>query len=202
MSTLYLDWSGDAGFKFHEASSRFLTFACVVSPIAFSNTLSQLRRDYALAGNFHFHFASASELIKRPFFECLAKTDISGIVLRVNKLRLGQDFRRMRGDELIASLVAETVSHLSAQMIDRGVLMVDGSRDETALTQGIRVATSTKLRSIGTTYLKQVRVRPAREEDGLQVADMLAGAAASSNINDNALLGYLRDKIELADYKG
>ena len=202
MTILYLDWSGDAGFKFREASSQFLTFACVTNPKGFSGALDQLRRDYVLEKNFHFHFADASRLIKNPFFGNLAETDISGVVLRVNKPRLSHNFRKKRGDDLIAFFIAETVSQFSPHLVDKSILAIDGNRDESALTQKIRVAVSTRLRSIGTAYFKQIRIRPAREEDGLQVADMLAGAAGSNNMNDNALLGYLRDRIKLVDFKG
>ncbi len=108
----------------------------------------------------------------------------------------------MRGDNLVAHFVAETVAEMPAELIDGAVLLIDGSRDEVALQQRIRATVSAKLRRVGSTLLKDIRVRPAREEDGLQVADMLAGAAASEHIGDNALLGYLRDKVKLVDFGG
>ncbi|MBI3242239.1 MAG: DUF3800 domain-containing protein [Chloroflexi bacterium] len=202
MKTLYMDWSGDPGFKFNRGSSKFLAFACLATTAGFAEPLKKLRDDYRLGSNFYFHFKNASELIKPAFFSLLAQTDITAVALRVDKPALGQDWRKMRGDDLVAHFVAETVAEMPAESIDNAVLLIDGSRDEVALQQRIRIAVSDKLRRVGSTLLKDIRVRPAREEDGLQVADMLAGATASEHIGDNALLGYLHDKAKLIDFTG
>ncbi|MEK7327986.1 MAG: DUF3800 domain-containing protein [Chloroflexota bacterium] len=189
-------------FKFNRGSSKFLAFACIASPASFTEPLNRLRGGYKLGDNFYFHFKNASELIKPAFFSLLAQTDITAVVLRVDKPALKQEWRKMRGDNLVAHFVAETVAEMPAELIDGAVLLIDGSRDEVALQQRIRATVSAKLRRVGSTLLKDIRVRPAREEDGLQVADMLAGAAASEHIGDNALLGYLRDKVKLVDFGG
>jgi hypothetical protein len=44
-------------------------------------------------------------------------------------------------------------------------------------------------------------MRPAGEEDGRQIADLLAGAAASEHLSDNALLGHLTSKVKLMDFE-
>ena len=200
MKTLYLDWSGDAGFKFNQASSRFMAVACVTNSEGFSQPLANLRRDYKLGKHFHFHFTNASRLIKRPFFNALAPTAFAGVVLRVDKSTLSHQWRKMRGTELVSRLVAETASQLSSELINEAVLLVDGSRKESRLRNQMRVAVSAKLRA-NSASLADLVMRPAREEDGLQVADMLAGASASNHIGDNALLGYLGDKVKLIDFK-
>jgi len=202
MKSLFLDWSGDAGLKINEGSSKFLVHACVTNTSGFAEPLNRLRRQYRLGDRFYFHFNNASQLIKQPFFNLLGQSDINGIVLRVHKTRLEKEWRLKRGDQFIAETIAKTISTLSQDVINGSVLIIDGNRDEIVLHNKIRRAISIGLKDVGEARLKKVSVRPAREEDGLQVADMLAGAAASERLSDNALLGSLGDKVKLIDFWG
>ncbi|MBU0512831.1 MAG: DUF3800 domain-containing protein [Chloroflexi bacterium] len=200
MKVLYVDWSGDPGFKFRRASSRYLTVACITSLMPLSDILNSIRDRYGLGKQFYFHFADSSRFLKPRFFEELAQVNLRGIVLRVNKQRLTPEFRNMRGNELIGYFVSESIIRLPDGLIEKHVLLFDGSRKETSITRAVRIAVSAKLRSTDKPHLRQVAPRPAREEDGLQVADMLAGAAASEHLSDNVLLGCLQGKVHLFDY--
>ncbi len=124
-----------------------------------------------------------------------------GVVFRVDKHKLERKFQTMGGDVLIARFAAEVVSQLPKHTLNKATLLIDGNRDEAALARKLRVTISERLRG-GAVYLKRTAMRPACEEDGLQVADMLAGAAASEHLEENALLGYLGDKVQLTDYTG
>ena len=201
MKALYVDWSGDAGWKFRASSSRYLSIACVTGLTPFSDILDIVRFQYSLGKDFCFRFTDASRFIKPPFFAELASHDLAGIILRVNKSNLGAEFRKMRGTDLIGFFVAETISWMPDNLITDHWLIFDGSRKEVSVTQTMRIMVSAKLRSLGKPLFRRIVPRPAREEDGLQAADMLAGAAASEHLSDNALLGHLREKVNLKDYQ-
>lgn len=64
------------------------------------------------------------------------------------------------------------------KVVENAVLIFDGPRRETKTIRGIRVAISRLLeeRELGY-HLKKVTARPSTKEDGLQVTDMIAGAA-------------------------
>jgi hypothetical protein len=202
MKLLFLDWSGDAGFKINGGASKFLVHACVTSRVGFSQTLNSLRRQHNLGSNFHFHFNSASQIIKRSFFTAVGQTDMQGVILRFHKAQLSPAWREKRGDVFIAESIARTVMELPEANLDKHTLIIDGNRDEVTLHTAIRKAISHELLQGGKARLRKVSVRPAREEDGLQIADMLAGAAASERLSDNALLGRLGDKIKMIDFWG
>jgi hypothetical protein len=197
---LYVDWSGDPGFRFRAGSSLYLSIACVMSSPSFAQPLSAIRDDYHLGRKFYFRFANVSNLIKPIFFSELAQADIGGVVLRVDKPALKPEFRSMKGNQLIGHFIAECIDRLPPAALQDYSLMFDGSRDESAATQMIRITISAQLRSRNLPRPKHIAPRPAREEDGLQIADMLAGAAASRHLADNALLGRLRGKVDLIDY--
>lgn len=202
MKQLFLDWSGDAGFKFRRGSSRYLTFACVTSATPFEQPLGALRARYSLGKAFYFRFTQASEYIKPLFFSAVAAVEMQGVVLRVDKMRLPPEARRRTGLELLGDLAAETLCLWPAVPGEDRALLYDGLRAERALGQVLRVALSAHLRAAGLPPLARVQARPAREVDGLQVADMLAGAAASERLAQNALLGRLGSKVRLVDYAG
>jgi hypothetical protein len=199
---LYLDWSGDAGFKFRRGSSRYLTFACVTCATPFEQPLGVLRARYSLGKAFHFRFAKASEFIKPHFFAVVGAMPLRGVVLRVDKTRLPAESHHRRGEALLSELAAETICQMPAVPGEERTLVFDGPRAERALWQALRVACSARLREAGLPPMAQVQARPARAVDGLQVADMLAGAAASEHLADNALLGRLGGKVVLVDYAG
>jgi Protein of unknown function (DUF3800) len=201
VDSLYLDWSGDAGFRFRRGSSRHLAVACVACPTPFATTVNDICANNRLAKSFYFRFSDVPERLKPVFFQALARTDIRGVVLRIDKSRLPSHFREMRGMDLIAHFIAESLGRLPDTLIANHSLIFDGNRDETKLIRAVRVAVSKRLRSTGKPTLNRVTARPAREEAGLQVADMLAGAAASPRLTDNALFGYLGGDVILADYE-
>src|SRR5436190_21734398 len=197
MKTIYLDWSGDPGFKFRSGASRYLAVACVTDSVPLAGALNYLRERHSLGKTFYFRFTDVSNFIKPVFFSALTSLDFQGVVLRVEKARLGPEFRRRRGLELLAYFVAETVCYMPESSPKARTLIFDGLRSEHALTQTLRVSISAGLRARGLPPLKRVAACPAREYDGLQVADMLAGAAASEHLADNAFFGSLRVKVAM-----
>jgi hypothetical protein len=200
VKTYYLDWSGDAGFKFRRGSSRYLTVACVHCDASVTETLSDLRQRHSLGRAFNFRFSQASEFIKPHFFSALGETAITGVVVRVDKTRLEASHPRPRGVEVLAFFAADTIGRLAKTDAENRALIYDGLKSERALSQALRVAISEKVRERRLTPFKHVSARPAKQHDGLQIADMLAGAAASRHLAENALLGRLQGKITLVDF--
>jgi hypothetical protein len=197
---LYLDWSGDAGFKFRRGSSRYLTIARVTGETPLDTALGELRARYSLGRAFYFRFTHASEFIKPIFFSAVGLLDLRGVVLRVNKTRLPPAMRQQRGTDLLSLFAAETVVQMPVTAGQDRVLIFDGLRAERSLGRAMRVAVSARVREKDLPPVRRVVARPARDEAGLQVADMLAGAAASEHLAENALLGRLGGKVVLIDY--
>jgi len=177
-----------------------LTIACVRCDEPFANALDGLRAQYSLGKAFHFRFTKASKFIKPKFFATVGMLNMDGVVLRVDKSRLGLETRRRRGIDLLAYFAAGTVCRMPAIELEDHALIFDGLRAERALTQALRVAISATMRENNLPPLVRLAARPAQREAGLQVADMLAGAAASGHLADNALLGALTGKVMLIDY--
>jgi len=85
-----------------------------------------------------------------------------------------------------------------AERVERAVLVFDGPRRETKTARGIRLAISELFEERGLGYrLKRITARPATEEDGLQVADMIAGAALDEATGHaHGYLARLAERVE------
>ncbi|MBM3134715.1 MAG: hypothetical protein FJZ89_05380 [Chloroflexi bacterium] len=79
-------------------------------------------------------------------------------------------------------------------------LLVDESQRRSELLLGIRAAMSPVLRARGLERPPRVSGQPSREWDGLQVADMLAGAVAESESGERGYLQHL-DRLCVYHYE-
>ncbi len=140
--------------------------------------LDGLRQQQKLGTDFFFHYAHASKRVKTAFFDALVDVPFTARIIVVDKPKLPDGWRRVRGQRTIERLVAEAVVRSGRESIENAVLIFDGSRRETKTIQGIRVAVSRLCEQCELDYrLKRVTARPAAEADRLQVADMISGAA-------------------------
>lgn len=160
--------------------------------------LDGLRKQQRLAPDFFFHYTNASKRVKPAFFEVLIEVPFTARVIIVDKAELPDSWHRtpsssggrMRGQRTIERFVAEAVVEAGREIVENAVLIFDGPRRETKTIQGIRVAISHLFEEQELDYrLKKVTARPAVEEDGLQVADMICGAALDEATEGS--LGYL-----------
>ena len=176
---LFLDWSGDAGFKFGRGSSEYLVLALVSSTHygQIRRSLVSLRRELGLFSSFEFHYRRTPPRLRVALFDTLAVLPFAAEVLTVHKPSLPPSFARMKETQFYGHFVADLIIRAEPASVDRALLLVDAQRSDVVLVRGIRTAISRILRGAEATYkLKKVKPRPAAEEDGLQIADMIAGA--------------------------
>ncbi len=201
MKYAFVDWAGDAGFKFRLGSSRYLVIAAIFCDDydQLKNDLASLRQRWGLKQGFVFHYIKASRKIKPAFFKTLADTTFTAKVLVVDKPQLPHPFWKMPGQRVVNHFIAELVVGAPKEVVEGANLIFDEQRDATKIIRGLRVAISAQLRIRKFDYyLKKVTARPAKDEDGIQVADMIAGAAFEEVMGKRAShLQSLSGKIEL-----
>ena len=98
---IYVDWSGDPGFRFRRGSSDLLLVAAV-SADNHEIDVSPLRARLHLPDSFEFHFAKTTEDIRKRFQRyVLSELDFPlAVVLRIHKEFIPQEFRQMRGEQV------------------------------------------------------------------------------------------------------
>lgn len=166
---------------------------------ALRQRLKELRQERKVRPGFHFHYADASKKVRPGFCAMLVDAPFTARATIVDKAALPDSWRRVRGQRVIERFVAEAVVGAERERVENAVMVFDGPRRETKTIRGIRVAISRLLEARGLGYrLKKVTARPAAEEDGLQVADMIAGMALDEVTGGTpGYLEQLREKLEV-----
>lgn len=161
--------------------------------------LALLRQQRQMSPDFHFHYADAPRRVAQAFFEAVRDVPFSARVTVVDKAVLPDTWRRMPGQWMVEHFIARTIMGARAAWVEDAVLIFDGSRRETKTIHGIRAAISHLFAERGLAYrLKKVTARPAVEEAGLQMADMIAGAALDdAGGRSRSYLPQLGNSLEL-----
>lgn len=196
----FLDWSGDSGFKFALGSSFHLSL-CFVSSHDYGNLrrgLLSLREQLGLTQNFEFHFARVSNTVRAAFFAALPLLAWDGAVLLVDKRELPAEFEKLREPLFYGHFLGHLLARAPLSVLQVKRLLVDESHKQSEITRAMRAAMSPVLRARGIRRAPQIRGEPARQWDGLQVADMLAGAVTQKEVGSQ---NYLRGLHALRVYR-
>jgi hypothetical protein len=137
--------------------------------------LVQVRKAYGFSDTFEFKYHKTASAPKDLFF-----TEVLSIPFRVraavvDKKRLLLSWRHLSAQELVSELIIQTTFRASELDIANELLIIDGATP--ALCRSLRVQFTDRCK-------QQKRIRPfkhivganSRNEDGLRLADMIAGA--------------------------
>lgn len=172
----YVDESGDAGLEGLPSSSSHFVLAMVQLPErAPLKPLVDLRKALNVSSNFEFKYHKSTFEQKDLFFQRILKIPFRIRAAVVDKSRLRMPFKNLPPQQLTIELIIRLTLRSSELDIANEVLIIDGATS--AFCRGLRVQFSERCK-------REERIRPfkniiggnSRTEDGLQVADMVAGA--------------------------
>ena len=129
------------------------------------------------------------------FFAALLNLPWDGAVLLVDKRELPVEFEKMREPLFYGHFVGHLVARAPTPVLHVKRLLVDESRKQSEITRAMRSAMSPVLRARGIRRTPKVRGEPAHQWDGLQVADMLAGAVRERETGGKNYLRGLRSLL-------
>lgn len=173
---LAVDWSGDAGAAGKAGSTTTFALAVVAyDEEEIAAIIAQLRQDQRLPERFEYHFTegpSNYDHIRHGFMQALTRSTMRAAILSGNKAALSIT-RQQQGVSFLAARICELLEHLPIEQIDGASMVIDGKKGET--------------KRLCTTIMRLLKPWPNRPNrprgmgshqcDGLQVADMLGGAA-------------------------
>ena len=170
---IYIDWSGDPGFKFRQGSSELLVIATLMTDEELS--LNKLRSKLSLPEDYEFHFAKTNRHIREEFKNFIHnELEIPGVVvLHVDKQRLSITMRQKRGEQIIAELITHCIANLPFELLQNSTLYYDGEKEQLSFKNTLRTTLSQALNP--KVFLRAIKAVSASRNDGLQIADMLAG---------------------------
>lgn len=183
---VYLDESGDTGFRLTQGSSRFFAIALLVvdDPGPLEATLNALRAHMRLP-TYEFKFAQSDDARRSQFFQAIRDEHYEAYCQVVDKQELLRhravlpEFRSREG--LYGHLVRRALREI-AEGLAAATLVIDESFKSKTEKARFTTAIRQELGGSGTAdaAIGSIRYQDSRRESLLQVADMLVGAVARS----------------------
>ena len=174
MQYFFVDESGDAGLT--NKGSAYYVVAMVQLPNRESLTeLSALREELRLSPNFEFHYYKLNSRQKHEFFQVVQPLAFRVRAAALIKSQLPVKFQSISSTELATSLLVNLTMRSSQLDIANDILVLDDAPDR--FIQSLRI-------QFTKAYQQERRERPfkkivsskSKHDDGLQLADMIAGA--------------------------
>lgn len=172
----FVDESGDAGLEGQASSSSHFVMAMVQLPErARLKPLVELRNALHVSPNFEFKFHQSKPLQRGRFFREILKSSFRVRAVIVDKARIGLAYQSLSPRDLMIELIVGLTMRADELDIANEILIIDGATP--AFCRDLRVALTER-------HKREERVRPfkniiganSKNEDGLQLADMIAGA--------------------------
>ena len=172
----HLDDSGDPGLDGQASSTSHFVLAMVQLPERVSlQPLVTLRKELNLPPAFEFKYHKTTTAQKERFFKEVLAVPFRVRAVVVSKANLVVPFVNMTPQELTIELIVRLTLRASELDIANEILIVDGATP--TFCRDLRVRFTERCK-------QETRVRPfkkiiggnSKNEDGLQVADMIAGA--------------------------
>jgi hypothetical protein len=172
----FVDESGDPGLDGESGSSSHFVIAMVQLPHRVPLApLAHIRKTLGLSPKFEFKYYKTATAPKERFFRDIRSIPFRVRAAVVNKRLLPPNWRQLSPQDLTSNLIIQLTFRASELDIANEVLIIDGATPSFCRNLRVQFTESCKL---------QNRIRPfkniiganSRNEDGLQLADMLAGA--------------------------
>jgi hypothetical protein len=172
----FIDESGDPGLEGQASSSSHFVITMVQLPARVSlRPLVNLRKALQVKTTFEFKYHTTTTTQKDLFFREVLHIPFRIRAVALNKVHVGIQWRNLQSPELVAELIIRLTFRASELDIANEVLIIDGATP--AFCRHLRVRFTERCK-------QEKRIRPfkniiganARNEDSLQMADMMAGA--------------------------
>ena len=171
----FVDESGDPGLHSFKGVPYFVLAMVQLPNRDPIEEFGKIRRELRVSPNFEFHFHPMTDAQKRVFFGALKP-----ILFRVRaavflKKQIPLALKELSGTDVVIELITELVLRASPLDIGDDVLVLDGVAEPVRKALRIHLSKAYKQAKRERPFKKIVSGN-SRTDDGLQLADMIAGA--------------------------
>jgi len=171
----FADESGEVGFRKPRGSPYYILVMVQTSRWESIDVLSNLRRGLHLRPSFEFHYAKLSPRQKQAFYQAIRYVPFRVRAAVALKDTIPKFFHELSGLEMTIELFTQLVLRASPLDIGNDILVIDAATD--AFRSKLRIRLSEECRKINRVRpFKKIATAKSHQEDGLQLADMVAGA--------------------------
>jgi len=194
---VYLDESGDVGFKFRQGSSRYfvVTLLLITDPLPFHEAVDELRSSLGFEAGNEFKWVNSSHDVRWAFLRMLRRQDFTARVLVIDKELMTAPHMRKR-DTFYNFLVQLVLKHDNGTIREATLIL-----DESVKSKKSKQHLATYLRqqlnaNPEDRKIREVRYHASHSDNLIQAADMLTGAVYTHYHRGNSeYLDYIRVKI-------
>ncbi|MBI5620808.1 DUF3800 domain-containing protein [Candidatus Gottesmanbacteria bacterium] len=197
---VFIDDSGDPGFKTQHGSSPVFVIALVIFDdyLTAEETalmLKKLRRELKFPDTMEFKFHKSRTEIKRKFLQTAVRCDFRIRAIVVKKERIYSNFFRSNTDSFFNYIVMQVLKH-SGKRIRKAKLRFD-KRGEKRIRDELRTYLSSELDNKTNTIFSDLKFVDSKQNVLIQLADMVAGCIASYYKDKNrALYQIIQNRCE------
>ncbi len=197
---VYLDESGDTGFRFRQGSSTHFVIALVMidDPIPIHEAIDQLRSDLGLSKEKEFKFSQMRDHTKENFFRAVRPFPFQVRCLIVDKTRLTSP--NLRDKMTFYNFLVRMVLQNDFGTIRNATLVIDESVQDKKKQAHFASYLRAQLNPVDQKQerrIKEVRFHKSHIDNLIQLADMVAGAVARAYISgDTSFLEMIQRRIQ------
>ena len=170
---LWIDESGDCGFKFNKGSSRFLIIVVVylINKTSTKNSLKDLNLKLNLTEGYEFKFSRSKDKLRKEFFKMIKNLPIQYKAIIVNKKKLSPPDLRFQPQQLYCELVRRLL-YDNSPALDKAILVVD----EATAKIHHKEFNSVLNKYLSKNIISKIRQKRSKNDIMIQIADMIAGS--------------------------
>lgn len=199
---IFIDDSGDPGFKFTKGSSAIFVITIVIfeDNLVAEETavaLKKLRRDLKFPDDVEFKFHKSRLRVKEKFLEVASRFPYRVRAIVIQKEKIHSNFLRTSVDSFFNYTVMQVLKNNSGK-IKRAKLRFD-RRGERRIRNELRTYLSRELDNKKNNIFSDLKFVDSKENILIQLADMIAGTIASYYKDENKnkeLLKIIKKRIE------
>jgi hypothetical protein len=173
---VFLDESGDPGFRLDKTSTRFFVIATVIveDPVVLEDAIDQFRTEVGYTRNPEFKAASTPPAIRERFLRAVCRWDFVVRALVVDKLRITEP--SLQSSETLYDHFVMRLFEEDAGLIREATVILDESMKHRSAQNRAASRLRKHLNRNEPRRIRQIRYQDSRSTNSLQVADMVAYA--------------------------
>jgi hypothetical protein len=200
---VFIDDSGDPGFKLDKGSSKYFVICCVIftdnlEAEKTSLRIKELRRKFKKSDLYEFKFNKTNKKFRNAFFNTVKffKFKIRAIV--VNKENIYSQRLKTHKEEFYNYIIMQVIKH-SKGKIKKAKLKFD-KRGEIGIRNQLRVYLSHRLDNKNQHIFSDLKFVDSRQNTLIQLADMVAGSIYAKYMGkDKSFLKLLKNTGRIDD---
>ena len=181
---VFIDESGDAGFKFDKGSSTHFVVTLVLfadkdEALKTDNHISEIRKQLNLHADFEFHFHKLRKRFCQHFFVEMKNFDFQYFGIVIDKTQI--DVSRFHSPQSFYNFACELVCQKAKEHLLQATVVIDGKKSRDFKTKlGNYLKRNVNDKDSGVFYIKKVKMQDSARNNLLQLADMICGTIARS----------------------